>query len=409
VRTPVNNPFMPGSDRVPEIWAGRAGELADARDVVLPRRAGGVYERGRAFLGEFGIGKSVLVNRIARDAAAQGHWVADSVRVAVDADPLALLAESLRALVAAHDLDARIGRRAGRLLERVEEFTLPVTGGGMRLRQRATDRNAYRSLVRLLVEVATLARADERVVIVRIDEVQNAARPGPLSQLLTVLGDALEAVTTEHDAGGIARERVLPLVVYLSGLPDFGRYAAQSGATFSRRFRTVELEPLAGGDLQAALSPFAGDGWTVLSDDGPATILMEPGCVQLIVDRCVGDPFLFQLAGEAAWNAGTGSIITAEEASRGWQAARREVERYVEARLDDVTPLQLEFLRAAAALDDESRTGAAVARALGRASSAELASTVRSLDVEHAIIRRTGGSIRFRSRAVQAYLRGDWP
>lgn len=408
MRTPVNNPFMPGSDRVPEIWAGRSEDLADASTVVLPRRAAGVYERGRAFLGEFGIGKSVLVNRIAREAAAGGHWVADGVRVAVHADPLALLAESLQTLVEVHALDARIGRRAGGLLDRLEELTLPG-GGGIRLRQRPPDPNAYRTLVKLLVELGTLARADERLVVVRIDEVQNVGRPGPLSQLLTVLGDALEAVATEHDAAGMARERALPLVVYLSGLPEFGRQAAASGATFSRRFRTVELEPLADADLQTALAPFAGVGWHVLADDGPATILMEPGCMELVVDRCLGDPFLFQLCGEAAWNAGTGRIITTEEAARGWQAARREVLRYVQARLDDVTPLQLEVLHAAAALDDDTRTSAAVARALGRDSSAQLASTVRSLDLEHALIRRGGGSISFRSRAVQAFLRGDWP
>ena len=52
VRTPLISPFAPGSDHVPEVWAGRQPELADFETVAAPRRLAGVYERGRAFLGE---------------------------------------------------------------------------------------------------------------------------------------------------------------------------------------------------------------------------------------------------------------------------------------------------------------------------------------------------------------------
>lgn len=409
MRSPANNPFVPGSDRVPEIWAGRALELADWRDVLTPRRLAGVYERGRIVVGEFGIGKSVLVNRIATEASEAGHWVAGHVRVPVGADALALVAESIREVAAGRDLDARIGRRAGGLLQRVEELTLPAIGGGVKLRPRPADPNAYRTVLRLLIEVATLAQAAGRLLVLRIDEVQNVAAPGPLSQLLTVLGDALEATTTAVDIAGLQRDRVLPLAVYLSGLPDVGRKAGAAGATFSRRLRALELEPLDEQELRTGLAPFASEGWPVLAADGPDRVVMEPAGIDLVVDRCVGDPFLFQLAGEAAWNAGTGAVITVGEVERGWRSARREVLRYVEARLEGLTEPQLAYLNAAAALDDGDRTAASIARALDRASSTEIASTTRSLDVHHALIRRSAGRITFRSRALQAHLRGHWP
>ena len=410
LRSPTNNPFLPGSDRVPEVWAGRAEELADWSEIVRPRRVSGLYERGRAYLGEFGIGKSVLVNRIAADAAADGDWVPERVRVAVAADPLRLLAEALHDFVQTRSLGARIGRRSADLLKRVEEITLPAIGGGVRLRSTPPDANAYRAVRQLLIEVAHLARQEDRALVVRIDEVQNIARPGPLSQLLTVLGDALEVVEPERDAAGITRERALPVVVYLSGLPDFDRHVGESGATFSRRFRTVELEPLSTGDLRAALAAFEGDGWPVLTSDGPASVHMAPEAIATVVESCLGDPFLFQLAGEAAWNAGTGAVITSEEADRGWATARREVTRYVEGRLEGLTDLQLAFLRAAAALqDDQPPSVTAVARELGRRSASEVASTARSLEQEHTLIRRRAGQITFRSGAVAAYLRGDWP
>jgi MoxR-like ATPase len=47
---------------------------------VAPRRLAGIYERGRIVLGEPGIGKSVLVDRLAAEAQAGGHWVLPGVR-----------------------------------------------------------------------------------------------------------------------------------------------------------------------------------------------------------------------------------------------------------------------------------------------------------------------------------------
>lgn len=139
VRSPLNNPFAPGSDHVPEVWAGRQPELGDFTSVVAPRRLAGVYERGRVVLGEPGIGKSVLVNRIARTAAADGHWVTSQVRLAAGEDAVAHLAEALRDLVSAHSLDAALGRTAGGLLGRIEQITMPLIGGGVKIRGAAAS------------------------------------------------------------------------------------------------------------------------------------------------------------------------------------------------------------------------------------------------------------------------------
>jgi MoxR-like ATPase len=75
MRSPLNNPFQPGSDVVPAVWAGRVRQMSDWRDVLRPRLDAGLFERGRTILGEPGLGKSTLVRRIAAEAEERGDWV----------------------------------------------------------------------------------------------------------------------------------------------------------------------------------------------------------------------------------------------------------------------------------------------------------------------------------------------
>lgn len=406
MRTVVNNPFVPGSDQVPGVWAGRDAELADWR-VVRDRRQAGVYEPGRTVLGEFGLGKSVLVNRIAAEAEADGHWVTRPVRLVRGVDPTALVAASVRQIAARHDLDAALGQGAQGLLGRLEEVTLPVIGGGVKLRARPAP-VPHLVLHEALVELGRLARAQspDRLVVLRIDEVQNATSPAALSALMTAIGDALSEEVEAADGSGQLHQLVLPLVIYLSGLPEFAQLAGRAGVSFTRRFRTFHLEPLDASALRAALTPFVTSGWPLLTEDGPAAVFMEPSAVERIVDRCLGDPFLFQLAGAAAWDSGSGPVITGDDADRGWSLSRREIGHYLDRRLDGLTDLQLAYLRTAAALAPEERTAARIAAALGRSDSAALGSTAQALAESRGLIRRSRGQVTFRSPAVEAYLAG---
>lgn len=406
VRSPVNSPFAPGSDHIPEVWAGRQAELADFELVAAPRRLAGVYDRGRVVLGEPGIGKSVLVGRIARQASAEGHWVAEAIRLAAGEQAVARLAATVRALAAAHSLDAAIGRAAGGLLDRVEEIALPVVGGGLKVRQ-PPQPNPHRDVFRLLVAVCHLAHAERRLVLLRIDEVQQLSGH-QLSQVLTVLGDALNEEVEERDAAGIARQRKLPLLVYLSGLPEFSLRANAARTTFSRRFKLLDLEPLEEADLREALAPFTGDGWPVLTDEGPARVHFASDAVDEIVARCLGSPYLFQLVGDAAWNAGSGAVVTAEEVRRGYLATRREISAYLHLRLADLTDKQVAYLRAAASVPEPERTAGRVAAQLGTTSDT-LGAVAQALDERHRVIRRVSGRVLFRSAALEALLRGELP
>ncbi|NLG23469.1 MAG: ATP-binding protein, partial [Actinomycetales bacterium] len=255
MRSALNSPFTPGSDSVPEVWAGRVEQLSDWRDVVRPRRLAGLPERGRTVLGEAGLGKSTLVRRIADEAAANGDWVTPQIRIPSGVDPLKAIASAMLTLSDTAGLAASRERRIKATLDRVQ--TVAAHGISLTLR-RQEGPEPYTALTDLLIEVGRSAMVRELVVLVHLDEVQNIRDSNVLSQTLIALGDALahEEIVSAPGVGPQLR-RSLPIAVYLTGLPDFADMAgARQGATFARRFKTTTLTAIDDDHLHAALHPF---------------------------------------------------------------------------------------------------------------------------------------------------------
>ncbi|MGP9760976.1 ATP-binding protein [Corynebacterium sp. AOP12-C2-36] len=409
MRKPIDSPFSPGSDAVPQIWAGRAKQLSDWRDIVRPRRHSGVYERGRTILGEAGLGKSSLVGLIARQAAEAGDWVTPQLRIPVGSDPMKKVASALLDLAATAGLSTRRDRRIAELLARVE--TVAAAGVSLTLRGSAgAGTEPYTALTDLLVEVGRAAIDAQAVVVIRIDEVQNIDNPAALSQILTALGDALAYEITVGAPGDRQFTRVLPLAVYLTGLPEFTEMAtARQGATFARRFQTDVLRPVTDADLSAALQVFLSDGWPVMRDAGGLTpVYMEPGARDTIVELSCGEPFLFQLAGAQGWYANATDTITRRDVLEGWSRITGEAEAHVLSILDRLPTREREFVEAMAALEPGDRTMTRIASDAGFTAAQGAGTTTRRLDTTRGIIDR-GKPYTFRHRAIEAYLTSTWP
>ena len=408
MRSPLDSPFSPGSDTVPEVWAGRTSHLSDWRDVLRPRRAAGLHERGRTILGEAGSGKSSLVRRIAREASQSGDWATPQLRIPSGTDPLKRVASALLDLSAAAGLAAAREKRIGDLLRRVET----VSASGVSLSVRAQDGpEPYIALTDLLIEIGRAAiRHGDVMVVIHIDEVQNISDENARSQLLIALGDALTHEETVDVPGGLQIERGLPIAVYLTGLPEFADMTgARKGATFARRFRTTTLGAIDDDALMSALQPFVTEGWPIADDaGGVGRVFMEPAAQRAIVELAHGEPFLFQLAGERAWYAGTDDLITAEHVRTGWRDAAPEAEAHVQRILDRLPPRERHFLEAMAALPPEERTLTNIARSMGYERTTDAGPTAQRLDLTRGIIRR-GRPYRFHHRAVGAYLTSEWP
>lgn len=407
MRTSVDNPFTPGSDVVPVVWAGRVDQLQDWEAVVRPRRVVGLSERGRTILGEAGMGKSTLVRRIAAGAGSQGDWVTPQLRIPMGADPLKAVAAAMLNLADRAGLSAAREARVKELLKRVR--TVAASGISLTL-DRAAGPEPYSALTDLLVEVGRSALKEGNAVLVHVDEVQNITDERTLSQLLVCLGDAIAHEARVLAPGGVTITRLLPIAVYLTGLPEFADMAgARKGATFARRFATTTLAPIADKDLRMALQAFVTPGWAVPDDRGGTTrIRMETDAADTIVRLCRGEPFLFQLAGERAWYAGAGPVITAEEVVEGWEVARPEAAAHVERILERLPARERQLVETMAALEPEDRTATKIAKVMGFESATQVGPTAQRLDRNRGIINR-GRLYSFRHRAVEAYLTSGWP
>lgn len=407
MRKSLDNPFQPGSDVVPAVWVGRSEQLADWQGVVRPRLRAGQSERGRTIVGEPGVGKSTLVRRIAENAEADGDWTTRQIRIAVGTDPLKRVAEGVLGLADRAGLPAGREQRIQDLLTRVR--SIAVSGVSLQLGS-IPVREPHADLTELIVEVGRAAIRHDRVVLIHVDEIQNITDPAALSQLLIALVDAITMRIAVEAPGGVSVERSIPVAVYLTGLPEFLDSAgARSVATFARRFMPIYLDPLDEEDLRGALSSLAMTGWEVPDEDGGTTrVRLEPGAIDAILEACQGEPFLFQLAGERAWYAGTGDVITRDEVLKGWRLAVPEATAHVQRVLDRLPAREREFVEAMASLPPGERTLTTISAAAGFARSSAAGPTSQRLDVVRGIIGR-GRLYTFRHRALEAYLTSDWP
>ncbi|MDO4258428.1 MAG: ATP-binding protein [Actinomycetaceae bacterium] len=408
MRSALDSPFSPGSDTIPQIWAGRSHQMSDWRDVLRPRRIAGIHERGRTILGESGSGKSSLVRKILRDAAEMGDWTTPQLRIPTGTDPLKRVATALLDLSAIAGLPSRREQRISHALRHVE--SVAISGVSLSLRH-SEGPEPYTALTELLIEISRAAlREEEKMVLLHLDEVQNIDDEKTRSQLLIALGDALTHEELVHSPAGHDFYRSLPLAVFLTGLPEFADMAnGLTGATFARRFATTTLRPLDDASLLSALQPFVTEGWPIITSNGEENfVFMEPSAQKLIIRLACGEPFLFQLAGERAWFAGSGPIITEEEVRKGWESAKDEAQSHVQRILDRLPERELEFLHTMAQLPKDARTLKTIAAEMGLKKSTDAGTTARRLEINRGIIER-GTLYHFQHRAIEAYLTSTWP
>ena len=378
-RDRTNNPFLPGAGAVPEVWIGRR-EFLDDHDVARLTRLRGTYTSGTVLIGPSGIGKSVLVNRLAARSADDGDLVLDAVRVARRSDPLSQLAGAVRATAD----QVASGRRRGALSELFDRLELvAVKGAQFAAREGVSNPHlAVRDALVHLGEVLArenVRRKRPRALLVRLDELQNADDT-QRSALLTAIGDLLEH-TVELDVSGTTLSRHLPVLVYITGLPDLLNRATNVD-TFRRRFATRKLTLFTDAEVSESL----------LTTQMPDGVTFTHDAAAGLAELVGGDPYLFQYVGRAAWDAGTGPTVGTDDIDAADTATYHERLRIIEAASEDVPDSEAEVLDAlyAAAGGGDTARGVDVAQRLGK-TLPQIATAARRLEQRALIVRERGG------------------
>lgn len=385
------------------MWAGRATQLADFADVVRVRRMAGAYERGRVIIGEPGIGKSVLAARIAEEARLMGDVVLPTIRLPRGGDPIALLAAAVDDSIKARSLGERVASSAAGLPDRITAIragvTLTLDGGPVGI--------PHVELGHALALLGAIAKEQQQMLVIHLDEVQNITDPSAMSQLLVVIGDLLAQTTEVADVAGNLHDHHLPIAVLLTGLWNFVDDATRAaGATFARRFKPHYLGYLEDADIRAALAPFAASGWPVLDDRGPHSVTMTSDAMELIISQVLGDPFLFQLVGKAAWDAGKGPVIDHEEVRSATREVEAEMRHHAERALERLPAAERRLFETLVALPPEERTLSTAGHSLGKAPS-ELGTASKRLELRSLI--RRDRPIRITARCVEGVVLDEWP
>jgi hypothetical protein len=386
-RDPASSPFTPGYGVLPQVWAGREREFRDFDEVVVPRVRARTYEQARIVTGNRGVGKTVLLTQLADEAGDAGDLVAQATArtgPSVVADLVAALAATLHAASTAaavtDAVDETLRRRIG-LTVSASSVRLDL-GASSGSRKRADLDALATSLAVLLERTARVAADRGRLLLLTIDEAQNAE-----SAALEVLCHTLADVQNRHDRTtgprGEAVRAYLPLAVYLAGLPSLPQRIRSSGSTFFERALTFDLGLLRDPDVASALHGMLDN----------AGVGIEPDALDRLVALIGGYPYFLHLYGKHAWLAGDREVITLAEVEGAAEVAAVDLTRFYGERVRGLGDLAYDWLVAAARLPADERTVGAVAARLGR-TSPQLGSTVESL-IGRALIRHEPGRGRF--------------
>jgi hypothetical protein len=343
---PVLNPFVPGAGTQPPELAGR-DEILAAATVALKRIRAGRAAKSQMLLGLRGVGKTVLLNRIAE--VAEGEDYRPVMLESPEDRPLAeMLVPPLRQLLFGLSRVERAKDAARRGLGVLRAFakTFKVKAGDVEFTVEATAGTAdsgdlESDMPEVLLGVARAAQAAGTAVALFVDEVQYLSER-----------DLAALIVSIHKTA----RKGLPLVMFGAGLPQLSGLAGEAKSYAERLFAFPDVGPLApDAAAEALVAPVEREGKRI-----------DPDAVADIVRQTEGYPYFLQEWGYHAWDAAGRSPITLADVTRATQDALRTLDRnFFKVRLDRLTPRENDYMRAMAELGPGPHQSGVIAETLG--------------------------------------------
>lgn len=332
---PIRNPFSPGAGTPPPELAGRA-DLLEQSNILLARIARGRPEKSILLTGLRGVGKTVLLNEMERQA--QEHKYHTILIEALENTSLGeLLANPIRKLFFELDRIKGVGDKVKRGLIALRNFigTIKLNYGefGLDLEPLpgiADSGDLEADIPDLLIALAEAAQERETQIAILIDEIQYFSEK-ELSSLIVAL----------HKI----QQKQLPLVLVGAGLPILPRLAGDSKSYAERLFDFPFVGKLPEKEAEKALQ-------TPVKREG---VSFTEEAIRRIFSYTQGYPYFLQEWGYQSWNQAESSPISNDIVEQATQLViQRLDENFFRVRLDRLTPGEKRFLRAMAELKMES-------------------------------------------------------
>lgn len=346
---PIANPFAPGAGTPPPELAGR-DDLRETVRVALERVRRGLPTKSVLMVGLRGVGKTVLLDRMRKDAEIAGiHTL--RVEAPEERSLPAILAPELRQALLRLSRNERARERARRGLRGLAGFAKALkvkyhdieVGMDLDPEPGLADNGDLEHDLQALLEVAGCAAQDAGTALALfIDELQYVEED-QLAALITAL----------HRTA----QQKLPVVLVGAGLPQLRGRTGRAKSYAERLFEFPEIGPLDAAAARRAISKPA-------ADNG---VEVTPDALDLIVEQTHRYPYFVQEWGKHSWDAADGSRITAADVMAASESATAALdESFFRVRFDRLTPLEKRYLRAMAELGPGPHRSGDIAKALGR-------------------------------------------
>lgn len=341
---PKENPFAPGAGTQPPELAGRSGIVTDAGVAIARAKRGN--GKSMLLLGLRGVGKTVLLNKLAEIASSEG-CLPVVLEAPEDQSLASMLVPPLRAALftlSRSDKAADLAKRGiGVLRSFAGAFKVKVgeVEFGMKPDAGVADSgNLEYDLPALLETVALAARADGSALVLFVDELQYLST-----------SDLSALIVATHKLG----QKALPFLLIGAGLPQLAGLAGDAKSYAERLFDYPAVGPL--GDSAARDA--------IVAPLNRAALSIEPRALDHIVKQTHGYPYFLQEWGYQAWNAAPGASITLADVKMGSKAAIERLDSgFFKVRIDRLTPREKEYVHAMALLGPGPHRSGDIAAAL---------------------------------------------
>ena len=346
---PRRNPYAPGAGTPPPELAGRDA-LLERVEIALDRIRSRRTDKSVIFVGLRGVGKTVLLNRILRDAEARGmHCL--RLEAPEDRSLPAVLAPVLRSSLLRLDRREAASRAVTRALTALAGFVsaLKVKYTDIELSVStpkepglADSGDLEVDLADLLAAVGEAARERNTSVVLFVDELQYVEE-NQLAALITALHRAAQGQ--------------LPITLVAAGLPQVVGRTGRAKSYAERLFEFPEIGPLDPTAARLALTaPAAREG-----------VEFTGGALDEILRQTQRYPYFLQEWGKHAWASADRSPIRADHVVEATALAVADLDAsFFRVRFDRLTPSEKRYLRAMADLGPGPHRSGDVAQRLGR-------------------------------------------